>query len=128
MKYEIGARIKKYRESAGLSQKELAAQIGVGNSRVSNWELGINRPDVDLLMAICEALAVSPQDLLGISQKKDSPAQPSAGDAEKIYERLQSDLTHIGLIAPGGDISDADMRVLVAAMEIINTILGRSQQ
>ena len=44
MKYEIGARIRKYREMSGFSQKELAQKIGVSNSRVSNWEQGINRP------------------------------------------------------------------------------------
>ena len=37
MKYEIGARIRKYREMSGFSQKELAQKIGVSNSRVSNW-------------------------------------------------------------------------------------------
>lgn len=40
MKYEIGARIRKYREMRGFSQKELAQKIGVSNSRVSNWEQG----------------------------------------------------------------------------------------
>lgn len=42
MKYEIGARIRKYREMHGFSQKELAQKIGVSNSRVSNWEQGVS--------------------------------------------------------------------------------------
>lgn len=66
MAYEIGPRIRKYREAQNLSQKELAKLIGVSNSRVSNWEQGINRPDVDILAAICEALKVSPTELLDI--------------------------------------------------------------
>ena len=45
MRYEIGPRIRKYREAQNLSQKELAKLIGVSNSRISNWEQGINRPD-----------------------------------------------------------------------------------
>lgn len=64
MKYEIGARIRKYREMSGFSQKELAQKIGVSNSRVSNWEQGINRPDADILADICKALNVSPSELL----------------------------------------------------------------
>ena len=63
MKYEIGARIRKYREMSGFSQKELAQKIGVSNSRVSNWEQGINRPDADILADICKALNVSPSDV-----------------------------------------------------------------
>ncbi len=66
MKYEIGNRIRKYRDDRGLSQKELADMIGVSNSRVSNWEQGINRPDADILANICRALNVSPSELLDV--------------------------------------------------------------
>lgn len=66
MRYEIGPRIRKYREAQSLSQKEFAKLIGVSNSRVSNWEQGINRPDVDILASICGALKVSPTELLDI--------------------------------------------------------------
>lgn len=64
MAYEIGNRIKKFREAKKLSQKDFAKKIGVSNSRVSNWEQGVNRPDVDLLVNICKVLNVSPSELL----------------------------------------------------------------
>lgn len=70
-KYEIGNRIRKYREENNLSQKQLAEKIGVSNSRVSNWEQGLNRPDADILAAICVALDVSPSLLLGIQVTGD---------------------------------------------------------
>lgn len=66
MAYEIGERIKLFREDRNLSQKDFAEKIGVSNSRVSNWEQGINRPDVDLLKKICETLNVSPSELLDV--------------------------------------------------------------
>lgn len=71
MKYEIGNRIRKYRESRGLNQKELAQLISVSNSRVSNWEQGINRPDADILVDICKALNVSPSELLDVRLSPD---------------------------------------------------------
>jgi transcriptional regulator with XRE-family HTH domain len=71
MKYKIGGRLRKYREAQGLNQKEFAERIGVGNGRVSNWEQGINRPDVDLLAKICEVLNVSPSELLDIRLSPD---------------------------------------------------------
>lgn len=71
VRYEIGPRIRKYREAQNLSQKELAKLIGVSNSRISNWEQGINRPDVDILASICEALKVSPSELLDIRLKPE---------------------------------------------------------
>lgn len=67
MKYEIGNRIRKYREEKGINQKQLAELIGVSNGRVSNWEQGINRPDADILAEICKALDVSPSLLLGVT-------------------------------------------------------------
>lgn len=71
MGYEIGPRLRKYREAQNLSQKEFAKLIGVSNSRVSNWEQGINRPDVDILTAICGILKVSPSELLDVRLSPD---------------------------------------------------------
>ena len=71
MKYESGARIRKIREDRGYSQKELAELIGVSNSRVSNWEQGINRPDADILVDLCKTLNVSPSELLDVHLKDD---------------------------------------------------------
>lgn len=71
LKYEIGARIRKYREACGISQVQLAQRIGVSNSRVSNWEQGVNRPDADFLADICKALNVSPSELLDVHLSPD---------------------------------------------------------
>lgn len=72
MRYEIGTRIRKYRELRGLSQKDLADLIGVSNSRVSNWEQGINRPNADIISDLCKALDVSPSELLDIQISTDN--------------------------------------------------------
>ena len=70
-KYEIGARIRKYRESRKISQKELAAKLDVTNSVISNWEQGLNRPDADMLAKLCNALEVSPSELLNVHLATD---------------------------------------------------------
>ena len=66
MNYQIGVRIRKFREANNMTQKQLADKIGVTGSRVSNWEQGVHRPDVDILANICTALNVSPSELLDI--------------------------------------------------------------
>ena len=68
--YKIGEQIKRYREQSGYSQKELAKLINVSNSRLSNWEQGLNRPDIDTLVSICKALKVSPGALLEIEDSQ----------------------------------------------------------
>lgn len=72
MKYEIGDRIRKYRIKRNLSQKKLAKSLGIGNARLSNWEKGINRPDVDYLADICRELDVSPSELLDVKLPHES--------------------------------------------------------
>ena len=71
MKYEIGNRIRKYREELGIIQKHLAVQLGVSYGRVSYWEQGFNRPDADMLAEICYALKISPSSLLGVKLSKE---------------------------------------------------------
>ena len=55
-----------------MSQKELADKINVSNSRISNWEQGINRPDADILAELCRVLNVSPSDLLDVHLSTDN--------------------------------------------------------
>lgn len=74
--YEIGKRIKKVREDKGISQKDFAISIGVGNTTVANWEKGLTRPDVDTLALICNTLNVSPDTLLDIAIDKDTTEHP----------------------------------------------------
>lgn len=59
MKESVGRKIKKLRESKGLTQRELADAIGVTDQAVSNWERGLNEPRLTLsqvqkLLAVLE--------------------------------------------------------------------------
>ena len=71
MKYETGERIRRIRKDRGLSQQDFAGMLGVSNSRVSNWEQGINRPDADILAQICRVLNVSPGEILDVHISED---------------------------------------------------------
>ncbi len=54
-----------------MNQMQLAEKLGINNSRVSNWEQGINRPDADILADICRALDISPSKLLDVHLSSD---------------------------------------------------------
>lgn len=92
MKYQIGARIRKYRENRGLTQKSFAELIGVSNGRVSNWEQGINRPDADILADICRVLEVSPSELLDVKL----PTDELSDHERKVIQsyRVKKELQH----------------------------------
>lgn len=60
----MGERIRAARERAGLTQKELAAAIGVNHSAISFWENGQTVPTINNLVKIAGILGVSPGDLI----------------------------------------------------------------
>lgn len=92
MKYEIGSRIRRYRKEKGLTQEELASMIHVSKGRVSNWEQGLNRPDADILAALCEALNISPSNLLNVHLTDDNVTEHEM-KLIKAY-RVKTDLQH----------------------------------
>jgi len=71
MAYKIGIRIRDFRESKGLTQKEVAEIVGVQDAVISNWETGRNRPNVDVLKKLCTALNTSADELIGIKRKEN---------------------------------------------------------
>lgn len=76
----LGERIRAARKGAGLTQQRLADRMGMrsGNT-ISNWEQNTNRPDIDQLQAICDALEVPLDYILdwkgGSSGPRISPAE-----------------------------------------------------
>jgi Zn-dependent peptidase ImmA (M78 family)/transcriptional regulator with XRE-family HTH domain len=60
----LGARIRAYREQAGVQSQVLAARLGIDPSAMSNIERGRRSVKTDELVKIAEALGVSPLALL----------------------------------------------------------------
>ena len=63
-------RIKKYREAAGIEQKELARKLNITANSISNWETGRARPDINLIPGICELLHVTLYELFDMARRK----------------------------------------------------------
>lgn len=59
----MGEKIKQRREAAGMSQKELAAKIGVDASAISMWENGVTSPKMGNLIKLAEIFKCKPGDL-----------------------------------------------------------------
>ena len=56
---ELSKKIEKLRKKKGLSQEQLADQIGVSRQSVFKWESGVNTPDIDKLKKLTEIFNVS---------------------------------------------------------------------
>ncbi len=66
MKLTIGENIRNFRKKNDLTQEEFAGRLGVTYQSVSRWENGTTYPDLELLPAISEVLAVTVDELLGM--------------------------------------------------------------
>lgn len=62
--YVTGATIKKLRESKGITQLQLADEIGVSSKAVSKWETAKGLPDITLIEPLSKALGVSVMELM----------------------------------------------------------------
>lgn len=65
----IARRIKEARVKAGLTQKELASRLHVGQSACANWEKGIREPEITTICDLCGVLGVSADYLLGLPER-----------------------------------------------------------
>lgn len=62
----IGKNIKYAREDKGIAQNVLASKLNISAASVSNWEKGKRMPDITNLIAICNALDVESDQILGL--------------------------------------------------------------
>lgn len=62
--YITGVTIKNLREKKGLTQTELAMQIGVSDKAVSKWETAKGLPDISLIEPLSKVLGVSVLELI----------------------------------------------------------------
>lgn len=85
VKEEIAKNLLFYRKKAGLTQKELAAKLGVKNTAVSNWESGNNSIDIETLFSACEIFGVTLNDMYGrYSVDKSSAPVLSEGEVRLL--------------------------------------------
>jgi len=60
-----GDYIREARQGRGWNQSELAERVSASTTTVSNWERGITKPGLDDINALCSALGLSADVLLG---------------------------------------------------------------
>ena len=61
----VADRIKHLREQKGLTQTDLAKQLGITRSSVNAWEMGLSTPTTQCIVALAKLFHVSTDYLLG---------------------------------------------------------------
>ncbi len=106
----LGRKLRRLRESLGLSQRELAKRAGLTNSSISTVEQGLVSPSVQSLERI---LAAFPLSLVDFFRWREHLEPPCMLTCEHLLDRalhpalgvIQQPLAqHLGAISPGVDM------------------------
>lgn len=107
----LGSNIRTARKKMGLTQEELASQIGVTPQAVSRWESSAGLPDISLIVPLAQILSVSTDTLFGLEETRQddvmymevkyayeeiagassSPAETAKKQCDYLLEKLESD-------------------------------------
>lgn len=88
----VADRIKVLREQKGITQTDLAKQLGITRSSVNAWELGISVPSTQYIVELAGIFKVSTDYLLCV----DNTATVSvAGLSEKDIQLIHRIISHL---------------------------------
>ncbi len=91
---QTGKAIAEARKKAGMTQEQLAEQVGVTVQAVSKWENGRNLPDVENLLQIAEYTNTPYGLLLGVREQPDEPGALRFRDRlfqeENMFTRMRT--------------------------------------
>lgn len=85
----FGDKLKSVRKSKKMTQKTLAAEIGVSKWAVTSYEQSRTYPSVETLIKICEVLDTSSDYLLGISDNLPTKLALAGLSDEEVRLLLQ---------------------------------------
>lgn len=90
----IGQKIKDYRLLNGMTQKDLATKINMGDTTIVNYEKGIRTPKKNTLFKIAEVFNVSIDDFFPPISTKEAQ-ETSQNDRDELLEELTTNYTKL---------------------------------
>lgn len=93
---ELSEKILQARKALGLSQEQLAEQIGVSRQSISKWETGQSAPELDKLVALSRMFGISTDDLLGNTHPTSEVLPPITSSNDYIQANLLRRLFTLG--------------------------------
>ena len=94
----ISERIFYVMEQKNITQLELSRRTGIATSNISDWKKKKTNPKADCLLSICDALEITPDQLL-----MGKEIDPEYKDADMDYEVTKADIRILKQIHSLGD-------------------------
>ena len=87
---KFGENLQKLRKEKGISQEQLAEQLGVTRQSVSKWESGNSYPEMDKIVAICNLFHCD----MNVLINKDITEEREKKDASSVVKEIFSGVTN----------------------------------
>lgn len=113
----VGERIKYCREMRGMTQIDLADEIGVGRTTFQEWEKGIHMIRSDKIVALCDVLHISADFLLGTGFLEVRPNEEEVSKYTFLEIISDSDAREFFEMIEG--LSLQDKRIIIDAVRVI---------
>lgn len=107
----MGNRIREIRKRRNLTQKQLAAKIGVADSTVSQYETGKRSVDNETLLKLGEVLGVSIDEILGREGLREAPAKDATPTFDDFTFAMQNETK---------DLTEMDKQILLSMAKQLN--------
>ncbi|MEL6663860.1 MAG: helix-turn-helix transcriptional regulator [Pseudomonadota bacterium] len=108
----VGKRLRRRRRLLGMTQQDLASQVGVRFQQIQKYECGANRVTSSRLYDLSRALNVSVQYFFDGIKPADAPANP-ANDAERLEGDILSQKETLELVRAYYRLSERPRRRLL---------------
>lgn len=83
---KIGKFLQELRKEKGMTQEQLAEEVGVARRTVSRWETGSNLPDMDVLIELADLYAVDLRELLDGERREEKMDKDMEETVLKVAE------------------------------------------
>lgn len=92
IKRAVGKRIKIVRQRSGLTQDQLAEQVGLSPKYISGIERGVENPTMNILIRVAKMLGVEPYDLFLFGESEENEKALRKGIEKMVREADREEL------------------------------------
>ena len=95
---DLGHKVRILRRARCITQEELATQVGISASFLGHIERGTRVLSLDTLLALCDTLGVTPNDLLSVeayAAQQQLPTDLTEKEQRQLKEVVALYLKHI---------------------------------
>ncbi len=95
---DLGHKVRILRRARRITQEELATQVGISASFLGHIERGTRVLSLDTLLALCDTLDVTPNDLLSVeayAAQQQLPTDLTEKEHRQLKELISLYLKHI---------------------------------